>query len=392
MEQAYINREISRWARERRGFTRAMLADALGVTSQQITQWETGPQFPPFGRAQDLAKALEIPFGYLFLSVPPAEKTAIPDLRKVDQSTRRPSPEFTDLLNDIVVKHDWYIDYTKESGTDKLPFVGRYSIHTPFKRVAADIRSVIEPDELRSGAKSWSDYLRLLTQRAEEFGILVMRAGVVRGNSRRKLSVSEFRGFAISNPIAPLVFINSKDAVAAQVFTLAHELAHIWVGQSGISNQDLSQTKEPGAYAELVEEYCNDVAAELLVPTDEFDSMWTTRTGSNEDKSEYLARRFRVSVPVILRRASERGYITQSVFFRLWKGHQDKMREIELQQDEEENSGGNFYNTFFARNGHKLTHAVISVVKAGRMGTLEAARLLSVHTATIPKLAERFTI
>jgi Zn-dependent peptidase ImmA (M78 family)/transcriptional regulator with XRE-family HTH domain len=392
MELAYINREISRWARERQGVSRTVLADQLGVTPQQITQWETGPQYPPFGRAQDLAKALEIPFGYLFLSGPPVDRPTIPDLRKIDPNHRPDSQGFIDLLNDILVKHDWYIGYAKEGGGNRLPFVGRYSLETPFSRVVADIRAVLELDGLRRRAKNWSDYLRLLAQRAEESGILVMRAGVVRGNSRRKLSVKEFRGFAISNPISPLVFINTRDALAAQIFTLAHELVHIWIGQSGISNLDLANKKEPRVPAELIEQYCNDVAAELLVPAAEFDVLWGNSTGDNGDKAEYLARRFWVSVPVILRRANERGHIAQSVFFRLWQEHQDKMRALEQRHDEEKSSGGNFYNTFIARNSHKLTQAVVSVVRDGGMGTLEAARLLSVRTATIPKLAERFLI
>ncbi len=392
MEHAYVNRNVVRWARERCGFSKDALAGKLRVTVQQVAQWEAGPQYPPFGKAQDLASALEIPFGYLFLSAPPIDKPVLPDLRRVTPERLPPSPEFIDLLNDIVVKHAWYVEYAKESGADRLPFVGARSVNTPFLRTVSDIRSVLGPSELRKKARNPSDYLRLLALSAEESGILVMRSGVVRGNPHRKLSVVEFRGFAISDKFAPLIFINSKDALAAQIFTLAHELAHIWIGESGISNIDLGHRSAPRASDEVIEQYCNDVAAEVLVPAAEFEAIWNGATGNNDGKSQYLSRVFRVSVPVILRRALELDRLPQGEFFRLWNLHRERTRTPEENRDDEESSGGNFYNTFFARNSRRLTQAVVTFVRTGKMGTLEAARLLNVRTATIPKLAERLAV
>jgi Zn-dependent peptidase ImmA (M78 family)/transcriptional regulator with XRE-family HTH domain len=392
MEYAYINRQILRWARERRGFSKDAFATKLKVTSQQVTQWETGPEFPPFGRAQHIANALEIPFGYFFLSLPPTEKPAIPDLRRVGAGQLPPSPDFIDLLNDVVVKHDWYAAYSKENAAPKLPFVGSRSVNTPPLRTVQSIRDVIGTKELRKECTGPSDYLRVLCQRAEDAGILTMRAGVVRGNTRRKLSVAEFRGFAISNQIAPLVFINSTDAVAAQVFTFAHELAHIWIGQSGISNPELAQRTKTITEIDVIEEYCNMVAAEFLVPATDFEQAWMAIRADSDNKAISLSRSFRVSVPVILRRALELNHLGQNEFFNLWNIHKARTKAAENTRKEEESGGGNFYNTFFARNSRKLSQAVVSVVRAGQMGTLEAARLLNVHTTTIPKLAARLAI
>jgi Zn-dependent peptidase ImmA (M78 family)/DNA-binding XRE family transcriptional regulator len=391
MEHAYINNDVVRWARERSGLGKEVLAERLGVSLQQVNQWELGSQHPPFGKAQSLADVLDIPFGFLFLSAPPAEKPAIPDLRRIGPDKVPPSPEFVDLLNDVVIKHDWYSEYAKESGSKPLPFVGSRTIRTPRATTVSEIRSVMEPEELRRKAKSTSDYLRLLVLRAEESGVLVMRAGVVRGNPRRKLAVSEFRGFAMSDSFAPLVFINSRDAQAAQVFTLAHELTHVWLGTSGISNPDLSQRTEPTAPEDVVEQYCNDVATELLVPGVQFDTAWKTTSGDNNHKTDRLTTMFRVSNPVILRRALERNHLSQAEFFRLWNSYRQRAKELEKMR-EEEPGDGNFYNTFFARNSFKLSQAIVSFARAGRMGTLEAARLLNVHTSTLPKLAERLMV
>lgn len=392
MEHAYVNRKVVRWARERRGVSRDALAEKLKVSVEQVSQWEAGPQYPPFGKAQDLASALEIPFGYLFLTTPPIEKPAIPDLRRASPNRQPPSPEFIDLLNDIVVKHDWYVEYAKENGARHLPFVGSKSVNSPVLSTVSNIRSVIGPEEQRKNAKSVSDYLRLLALSAEESGILVMRSGVVRGNPHRRLSVTEFRGFAISDGIAPLIFINSRDAVAAQIFTLAHELAHVWLGASGISNPEMVREHPARVPEEVIEQYCNDVAAELLVPRQEFESAWNSTTGNNDGKSQYLSRIFRVSIPVILRRAQELNHLHQAEFFRLWNLHKERTKAQEENREEDESSGGNFYNTFFARNSHRLTQAVVMLARTGKMGTLEAARLLNVRTATIPKIAERLAL
>jgi Zn-dependent peptidase ImmA (M78 family) len=324
------------------------------------------------------------------LSHPPGEEPPIPDLRSLSDRRKPPSPDFLDLLNDVLVKHDWYVEQAKETGSEQLAFVGSYSVSAGVMRVAENLRAVMQPDSLRAKATSWSDYLRLLVQSSETAGILVMRAGIVRGNPHRRLSVAEFRGLVVNNEVAPLVFINSRDAQAAQIFTLAHELAHIWVGQSGISNPEPAPSKEPETQEERLEQFCNEVAVEFLVPADQFDQSWPATKGDAANKAEKLARKYKVSVPVILRRARERSHISKTLFFELFRAHQEKIDALHrIKEAEDESSGGNFYNTFFARNSHKLAHAVLGSLRGGTLSTLDAARLLNVRATTIPKLAER---
>ena len=212
----------------------------------------------------------------------------------------------------------------------------------------------------------------------------------MRGNPRRGLSVAEFRGFAICDPLGPLIFINSKDAQAAQIFTLAHELIHVWIGQSGISDVDPGST-DNGVPQGIIEQLCNRAAAEFLVPSDAFVSLWQRTSGDVESRVDSLARRFKVSVPVILRRTLEHGEISLKEFFAFLKAHQYRSQELERirQEQEDGSSGGNFYNTFFARNSRRFSRAITTAVQSGELSRLEAARLLGVKTATIPKLTER---
>ena len=149
---------------------------------------------------------------------------------------------------------------------------------------------------LRSQSNSWTDFLTNFMHRAEDIGVLVIRSSVVENNNYRKLSVSEFRGFAISDSLAPLVFINGQDAKAAQIFTLAHELAHLWVGASGVSNPDYRRaTTQQMAETEQV---CNSAAAETLVPASDFLGRW--RTGRPVELNlQSLAEHYRVSSLVV---------------------------------------------------------------------------------------------
>ena len=174
--------------------------------------WETGDLRPTFRQAQQLAQALYIPFGHLFLSEPPVLELPIPDFRTFPgQPPQEPSPEFLDLLNDVLTKQQWFREYRESEGIEALPFVGAFKPSDSVGTVSGNIRETVDVDGARNRASNWEGFLRELSRNAEDSGIMVMRSGVVGNNGHRPLSVEEFRGFAITDEIAPVVFINGRD-------------------------------------------------------------------------------------------------------------------------------------------------------------------------------------
>lgn len=378
--KAYINPELIKWARERAGLNYAQIETSLAVSKDQIAAWEQGHELPTFNQAIALSNTFRIPFGYLFLPHSPEVSPPLPDLRTLpNEELREPSVDFLELLYQVLDKQEWYREYALEQGAVKLPFVSKFNMldATP-ERVAADIRSTLNiTSDLARTAGSWDNYLTLLSARADSSGILVMRSGVVGNNTKRTLDVKEFQGFAISDDIAPLVFINSEDFKTAQIFTFAHELAHIWIGKSGISTPDEAEIATP---EHKVEVFCNTVAAEILVPRTEFLNEW--RGDLREPLLESLARRFRVSTLVILRRAYELNRITRGEFYSILKQERFK------QKARKPSGGGDYYRNVAARHGSKLVDAILRDVRQGGTVYRDAARLLSMKVPTLMKFME----
>ena len=242
MVDALVTPEIIEWARTRNNLSIELAASKVGVSEETFYSWEKKRARPTLRQAQELAHKLYIPLGYLYLSAPPVEKLPLPDFRRVIGSPKPPSPEFIDVLYDALRKQDWYREYQELEGAEPVSFVGKFSINDPVEAIASDIRDTIGINEsMRRRARNWEYFLADFIHCTESKGILVLRQGIVGNNTIRKLNVQEFRGFAISDSIAPLVFINDQDVKVAKIFTLAHELAHLWIGESGISNLDYSK-------------------------------------------------------------------------------------------------------------------------------------------------------
>lgn len=367
-----------RWARERAGLPVELLAEKF----PQYEAWEAGTAHPTMKQLETLAAKTATPFGYFFLPEPPEEALPIPDYRTVaDRGVRRPSPDLLDTLYTMQRRQDWMRDFLIEQGADKLPFVGSVDENANPNNVAASIRDVLGLElNWAQGNRTWEDALRGLRDSIEEAGISVVINGVVGNNTRRTLDPQEFRGFVLSDPYAPLVFVNGKDAKAAQMFTLAHELAHLWLGQDGVFN--LGGLQPAPVETEI---FCNRVAAEFLVPEVVIAAAWSDAARSS-DPYKLLARWFKVSPLVIARRALDLSLIEKDEFAQFYEAY---LAEEDRRKESKDDGGGEFYRTQGNRISRRFADAILRAVKEGRLLYRDAYSLTGLRGQTFDRFAEK---
>lgn len=370
-----VQPRVLRWARERAALGTDELARKIGLKASRITEWEESGEIP-LTYLERVAEKTHIPVGFLFLSEPPEQPFPVADFRTPsDQRPPTPSTELLDTIYQCEQRQLWYRELTIEDRGEPLSFVGSAQPNSAAQDIARHIREAIGLDaSQRAAFDTWTEALRDLFERAESVGVLVMRNGVVGNNTHRKLSVSEFRGFALSDAYAPLVFVNAADSKSAQMFTLAHELVHIWRGESGISDAD-PHSRVP------TERFCNAAAAEILVPTDDFVRAWR-RTTDVEGEIQRLTRIFKVSAQVVLIRARSAEAIDAATFSRLYENERARVPETQGA------GGGDFYRTQRSRLGRRFATAVIASAIEGRTPYTEAFQLLGIRKpATFDELA-----
>ncbi len=362
MNRVAVKPHLLRWARERADLS----VDALARRFPKLEAWERGETHPTLKQLEAFAKATFTPVGFLFLDEPPVETAPIPDFRTVaNVRLGHPSPHLLDTVYLCQQRQDWYRDYARSTGAGPLEFVGSARLGDDVVATAERIRHGLGFDvKERQRIPTWTDALRRFIEQANALGVLVMVSGVVGSNNRRKLNPQEFRGFALTDDLAPLVFINGADTKAAQMFTLAHELAHVWLGQSAVSD---AQARNVPDHA--VERWCNQVAAELLVPLEALREAHDHRAGLREE-IDRLARRFKVSTLVVLRCIHDAGRLSDEAY---WQAYEDELERLRARSS---GGGGDFYLTLGARAGKTFARALVASTLEGRTPFTEAFRLL----------------
>ncbi len=371
--------EILRWACIRAGLEIPVVAKRL----PQLTTWENGEKKPTLKQLEKFAKIVHVPVGFMFLPVPPKESLPIPDFRTVGNThIGHPSPNLLETIYLCQQRQEWYRDFSVSTRESPYPFVGSVNLNDDIQTVADKIRQTLGFEiEIRRQLPTWEDALRQFIAQADAVGIMVMVSGVVGSNTRRKLDHEEFRGFALSDDRAPLVFINGKDTKSAQMFTLAHELAHIWLGKTGLS--DIGPSTKP---SNDIEKWCNSIAAEILVPIGAIMKEYLTQN-SPEKETNRLARFFKVSTLVILKRIYDAHFITKNQFNELYSNELKRLLAIT------KSSGGNYYLTQPARVSKRFARALIVSTLEGQTLHRDAFQLLGLKKmSTFRELGDRLGI
>lgn len=376
---------VLEWARARSGID----AELWDQRFPRYAAWLAGDAAPTLKQLEDFARKTHTPVGFLFLEDPLVETMPIPDFRTIGD---RPvagvggavSADLLDVVYACERRQEWYRENQLLEGEPPLPFIGVASTADRVDEVAVQMRTLLAwTADSRASCRTPDAALTWLREHAEATGVLVMISGIVGSNTHRALDPKEFRGFALVDPRAAVVFVNGADSKAAQVFTLVHELAHLWLGATALSDLDPRSVRSND-----VERWCNQVAAEFLVPMSEFTQRFDQRRDLRVQLHP-LAELFRVSTQVILGRLREAGVLT-------WDQY---MAELEVERQAvaaflaDRGSGGNYYNTKPVQVSRRFASAVIASAKEGRTPYTRAMRLLDMKKeSTFDGLAEHLGV
>jgi Zn-dependent peptidase ImmA (M78 family) len=369
-----------RWACERA----SLAPEDLATRVPQLPAWERGEKQPTLKQLEAFARATRTPFGFLFLPEPPEERLPIPDLRTLKQRPRRPSPELLDTIYAMQRRQDWLREERIECEADPLEFVGSAPLADSAAAVGQEMRRAVGLGEgWAADVATWQEAVSALRRRIEELGVMAVINGVVGNNTHRKLDVKEFRGFALTDPHAPLIFVNGADAKSAQMFTMAHELAHVWLGSKG---EGVSGFEGLFPGDGRVERFCDHAAAEFLVPARELKERWRGAKGA-PNPFEQVARRFKVSPIVAGRRALDLKLVDRKTFFEFYEAYTARER-----RPAEAAGGGDFYNNQNTRVGERFATHVMRAAIEGRLSFKEAYDLTGLRGGAFQQYARRLGI
>jgi len=371
MQPIDISPEIIEWAIVRAGYN----IPSLEKQFPNIEDWLKKEKNPTITQLRKFAQKVHLPFGYLFLETPPEEKFPIPYYRTVSSEETEISIELMDVVNSALNRQDWLSTYLADNSYEPLPFVGKLANPNNVKDVVENIRETLNLKEYwASKFNTWYQSLDFITRKVEELGIVILFNSVVGNNTHRPLAVEECRGFVLINKYAPFMFINSADSKSAQMFTIVHELAHIWIGESASFNlRNLQPADNPK------EILCDRVAAEFLVPESLFIKRW-----KEESNIESISRYFKVSPIVIARRALDLKKIDKNQFFEFYNAY-IKNDYVQKKKDSQK-GGGDFYILQRRRLGSNFILHVTQAVGQNKLAYRDACRLTELRGDVLSNL------
>jgi len=384
-EKAFITPNVLKWARESARMTESIAAAKVSVTIEKLQEWENGISQPTIKQAQTLAKAFKRPFALFFLPEVPRDFQPLQDFRKSGAKSLTTSSIF--IIREIQQKQAWISDLNSDNEEGLLSFVGRFNINDSPQLVAEDILKTLDiyPTKYKTEnpIREWIDA-------AESNGIYISRTSFI--NSRLKLNSEEVQGFAISDPYAPFIFINSEDWNAPQLFTLVHEIAHIWIAETGISNEVEPGIKDKSKH-HPVEIFCNEVAAHALMPKD-FVLNLSVQSFDNIKEVYKVAKSIGVSSFALIVRALNLNLVSFPNYQNLKKQadfeyseYLKKEAQKKAKQKEKDSSGGpNYFLLQLNRNSRLFTQTVLDAFRGGFIEPTLASNLLNVQVNKFQKL------
>ena len=377
VNRAIVQPRMLIWARERAGLD----LDELTERIPQLPSWESGDRQPTVKQLEDFARKTHVSFGLLFLSKPPVEEVPIADFRTpLGENNAFPlSPNLLDTIYSMQSRQCWLRANRIDCGEIPISIVGSSTLADSPELLAKAMRSTLELDHgWAKQTDTWASAVGELRRRIERIGVMAVINGVVGNNTHRKLDISEFRGFALCDSYAPLIFVNGTDAKSAQIFTLAYELAHVWLGRLGEGISELTRLQSND---NEIETFCDRAAAEFLLPALELSEHWP-KVQANHSRFQTLARQFKVSPTIVARRALDLQFISRTEYVSFFDAYTRNEQRRKLRS-----GGGNFYGKQDCRVGRLFATEAIKAALEGRLSFRDAYRLTQLHSITFDKYA-----
>lgn len=394
MSTVNVNPAILKWARETAGLELEDAAKkiALGATkalapAARLEQLESGDSEPTRALLVRMAKQYRRPLLTFYLSNVPEKGDRGDDYRTLPDGHDPTDDAFLDaLIRGIRARQSMLrAALEDEEEAEVLAFIGSKTINDGLQSVVASLRETLPTTlaEFRA-APTANDAFKKLRTAVENTGIYVVLAGNL-GSHHTTIDLRSFRGFALSDPIAPFVIINDQDARAAWSFTLLHELTHLWLGQTGIS----------GGSAEMaIEQFCNDVAGEYLLPSSELQQLAVPRADNEDELAEAIseiANDRNVSRSMVAYKLYRLNRIPRPAWLRLSKLFRNEWltrRETRRERARNQDGGVDYYTVRRHRVGDALVNVVRRMMRAGALTTTKAGTVLGVKAKNVQSMVE----
>ena len=381
-----FNPKVFRWARESAGLEPEGAARAIGIVPASLIAIEHGEKEPSRTTLSNMSKVYRRSLLIFYLPAPPRKGDRGEDFRTVvADRTLEADADVDALVRDLRARQSLVRTVLEDDeDVEPLAFVGSASINDGVPALANSIEQMLGVTRGQYRAqKDTEGAFALLRERAERAGVFVLLIGNL-GSHHSAIPVEAFRGFAIADPIAPFVVINDGDAKAAWSFTLLHELAHLWLGATGVSGG--------GAPIKKIERFCNDVAGEFLLPRADVQSINVAGLDLDAqiDVIADHAHRWRVSRQMVAYGLFKAGRITLAA----WRALEAGIRErwVAERRREKDRLKGSEGPSYYVVRRHRLGHAMLDFARrytdAGALSPSKAAKVLGVKPRSVyPLLA-----
>ncbi len=378
IESVFMNPIVIQWARTTAGLSLENAAAGLAMSADRLNAIEQGDKPPSRPLLLKMSKLYRRSLLTFYLAAPPPQGDRGQDFRTLPpEHVTIDEPLLDALVRDIKARQDMVRSLIKdEEDGQPLGFVGSGSIDAG---VAAARNAIcqhlsINLQEYRA-RKSVSEAFEYLRSKAEDAGIFVLLMGSL-GSHHSAISVETFRGFAIADDIAPFVIINDQDAKQAWSFTLLHEVAHIWLGATGVSG---------GQAVQMIETFCNEVASTFLLPRNDLSEL-AVYDGMTAAEALLLitdfARKRHLSRKMVSYVLHNVGRISRATWQAIDQAITDSRRR-EKSQKPDTDSGPSYYVVRRHRLGKALLQLINRNLGAGVISPVKAAKVLGVKPRSV---------